>query len=108
MKYLNVNNLLLEPIIVSMRVVLFGSRAPGGSPHEDSDFDLALVVPNDISKPAVIEYFSHMCPSATIDSFPDYGSNPRPLHLLVMHESEYLNPVHALSSNVRQGVSLVS
>ncbi len=106
MKYPSVNNLQLEPIFVSMRVVLFGSRAPGGSPRDNSDLDLALVVEDDVSNLVLSEVLKERFPNATIDVFPHYGANPSLLHLLVMNESEYLDEGNPLSQSVRNGLNL--
>jgi predicted nucleotidyltransferase len=91
-----------------MKVVLFGSRAPGGQPTEQSDLDLAFVIGDHQSKDATLNMLRESWPTATVESFPDYGPNQARLHILVMSESDYSDPHHPLSINVRAGQVLVA
>ncbi len=93
-----------------MKVVLFGSRAPGGQPTEQSDFDLAWVISNDVSKLEMVHALNALYPNATVQSFPEYGPKQAKslLHFLVMTESELIDPIHPLSRNIRAGQVVVS
>lgn len=93
-----------------MKIVLFGSRAPGGQPTEQSDLDLAWVVSNEACKLEVFRALKESYPNANVQSFPEYGPNQAKslLHFLVMTESELIDPIHPLSRNIRAGQVLAS
>lgn len=93
-----------------MKIVLFGSRAPGGQPTEQSDLDLAWVISDEACKLEVARALKQKYSDATVQSFPDYGPNQAKslLHILVMTESELIDPIHPLSRNIRAGQVLAS